>query len=265
MLPALLGAGDRHRTVSPELLLAVAVGAATRAGRLLLAASEQTHDVSTKTSATDPVTEADRASEELITAALRDARPDDAILGEEGADTAGTSGLRWVIDPLDGTVNYLYGIAAWAVSIACEDGDGTVIGVVHNPSKGETFTAIRGQGSWLNGRELRVRDPVALEEALLATGFGYGSEDRERQAAVVAKVLPRARDIRRIGSAALDLCNVAAGRVDGYYEDLTHRWDWAAGALVAVEAGAQLRAYGQGVAVAGPALMAELVEVLDLH
>ena len=250
--------------MNPEALLAVAVSAATRAGRLLLTGQADVSGVSTKTSATDPVTDADRAAEDLITTVLRASRPEDAIVGEEGAAEDGTTGLRWVVDPLDGTVNYLYGIAAWAVSIACDDADGTLCAVVHDPTAGETFTAIRGGGALLNGRSLAVRDPVPLDRALIATGFSYDPAHRRRQGQIVADLLPRARDIRRIGAASLDLCAVAAGRVDAYYEDTTSYWDWAAGALIAQEAGAALRRYGDGLAVAGPALLTELAEHLQL-
>lgn len=244
-------------------LLDVATRAAVAAGAELLRRAGNIRDVRSKSSATDPVSEADHASERLLTELLTSARPDDGLLGEEGARRTGSTGLRWVVDPLDGTVNYLYGLPAWSVSVACEDDTGAVVGVVHDPLAGETFRAARGRGAWLGEQRLEVRDPVPLERALIATGFAYLVESRARQAAVVAKLLPRVRDIRRAGSAALDLCSVAAGRVDGYYEDNTSRWDWAAGALIAAEAGALVSPYGVGVIAAGPALHSKLVAALE--
>ena len=249
-------------TVATPALLALATEAAIRAGRLLLAARRAPGDVAVKSSATDPVSEADRRAEELIVGLLRAARPDDGLLGEEGASRSGSSGLRWVVDPLDGTVNYLYGIPAWSVSIACEDDAGALVGVVHDPSHGETFSAVRGEGAHCNGEPIGVRDPVALDRALVATGFSYDAVARREQAAVVARLLPLARDIRRLGSAALDLCAVAAGRVDAYYEATTSRWDWSAGALIAAEAGATVVRYGDGVVAAGPALLPRLLAEL---
>jgi myo-inositol-1(or 4)-monophosphatase len=250
---------------SPDLpaLLEIATRAAEAAGRALAERAGDVHAVESKTSATDPVSEADRASEELLVDLLLSARPDDGLLGEEGADRRGTTGLRWVIDPLDGTVNYLYGIPAWCVSVACEDDDGALVGVVHDPGRGETFAAARGRGAQLGATALHVNDPVPLERALIATGFAYAAERRAIQGRTVAALLPRVRDVRRGGSAALAMCAVAAGRVDGYYEEATQRWDWAAGLLIATEAGAQSRWYGtDGLVVAGPALIDDLVELV---
>lgn len=244
-------------------LLALAVRAAHAAGRELLDRYGDATGVGTKSSSTDPVSDADRASEELLVATILEERRDDGILGEEGAVRPASSGLRWVLDPLDGTVNYLYRFPAWCVSVACEerDGDGwrALVGVVHDPVRGETFRAVRGGGATLGEAPLAVNDPVSLEQALVATGFGYDREHRRRQAGVVARLLPHVRDIRRPGSAALDLCSVAAGRVDAYYEDTPSRWDWAAGSLIASEAGAvvsTLHAPGgnPGVLAAGPGL-----------
>ena len=244
-------------------LLDLAVRIAVEAGAHLADRQGAAGAVTYKSSDTDPVSEADQAAERLITAALREVRPDDGILGEEGADRAGSTGLRWVVDPLDGTVNYLYGMPAWCVSIACEDDHGALVGVVHQPVAGLTFTARRGAGATCNGRALAVNDPVSLGRALIATGFSYDVEQRERQAGIVQGLLPQVRDIRRVGSAALDLCMVAAGMVDGYYEDTTKRWDWAAGALVAAEAGATVSVAGDGLVVAGPTLFPALAEALD--
>ena len=244
-------------------LLDLAVRVAVRAGDLLAGRQGAAGAVTYKSSDTDPVSEADKASERLITDALRKERPGDGLLGEEGADRSGSTGLRWVIDPLDGTVNYLYGMPAWCVSIACEDGDGAVVGVVHQPAAGLTFTARRGAGAAANGAALTVNDPVPLARALVATGFSYDVGQRARQAGVVQALLPQVRDIRRVGSAALDLCMVAAGMVDAYYEGTTARWDWAAGALVAAEAGATVRVAGDELVVAGPALFGPLAAALD--
>jgi myo-inositol-1(or 4)-monophosphatase len=247
----------------PVALLEVATRAALAAGEVLAARAGDLHAVESKTSATDPVSEADRASETLLVELLLSERPDDGLLGEEGADRRGSTGLRWVIDPLDGTVNYLYGIPAWCVSVACEDDRGSLVGVVHDPIRGETYAAGRGLGATLAGRSLEVNDPVPLERALIATGFAYAAQRRAAQGATVAALLPRVRDVRRAGSAALDLCAVAAGRVDGYYEEGTHRWDWAAGLLIAVEAGAGVRRYAaDGLVVAGPALLDALAEAV---
>ncbi len=198
----------------------------------------------TKSSPTDVVTELDRTSEALISRRLLAERPGDAILGEEGGET-GAGRVRWIVDPLDGTVNYLYGLPDWAVSIAAEV-DGTVVaGVVAVPAHGEVFTAVRGGGAWLRAgggapARLRCNTGVPLAQALVATGFGYQAARRAVQGAVVAAILPLVRDIRRGGSAAVDLCSVAAGRVDAYYERGVNYWDYAAGGLIATEAGAQL-------------------------
>ena len=244
-------------------LLDLAVRIAIQAGDLLADRQGAAGQVTYKSSATDPVSEADKAAERLITSALHDERPDDGLLGEEGADHTGSTGLRWVIDPLDGTVNYLYGMPAWCVSIACEDDQGAVVGVVHQPTAGLTFTARRGSGAACNGTPVAVNDPVPLARALVATGFSYDVGQRTRQAEVVRALLPQVRDIRRVGSAALDLCMVAAGMADAYYEDTTARWDWAAGALVAAEAGATVRITGDELVVAGPALFPPLAAALD--
>ena len=180
------------------------------AGLLLDGLDRERTSVSTKSSGTDMVTEIDRASEQLIVDALLAARPDDGILGEEGASRPGTSGIRWVIDPLDGTTNYLYRFPAWCVSVALEDDDGGLVGVVHNPVSGETFRASRGGGAELNGAPIRVRDTGDLGRALVATGFGYDPDVRRGQAEVLLRLLPHVRDVRRAGAAALDLCHVAA-------------------------------------------------------
>jgi myo-inositol-1(or 4)-monophosphatase len=197
--------------------------------------------VERKSSRTDMVSDADKDAETLIRDLLASERPDDGLLAEEGAHRDDASGRRWVVDPLDGTTNYLYRFPAWNVSVALEDGDGSLVGVVHDPLRGETFTAIRGAGSWLDERPLEVRAPSGLDTALVATGFGYSPERRAAQADLLTRVLPQVRDIRRAGAAALDLCWVAAGRVDAYYERGLNHWDWAAASLVVSEAGGELR------------------------
>ena len=245
-------------TAGTDELLDLAIRVALEAGAVLTDRWGNAGAVTYKTSDTDPVSEADQAAERSIISALSLQRPDDGLLGEEGADRQGTSGLRWVVDPLDGTVNYLYGMPAWSVSIACEDGDGALVGVVHQPTTGTIYTAVRGQGAFRGKDRLNVNEPVPLSRALVATGFAYDVENRTRQAETVARVLPLVRDIRRVGSAALDLCMVADGLVDGYFEAVTHRWDWSAGALIATEAGATVRQRDRGIVAAGPTLFPEL-------
>lgn len=211
------------------------------------------------------VSDADREAEATIEGVLLEARPDDGLLAEEGARSEASSGRRWVVDPLDGTTNYLYGIPAWSVSIALEDADGGAVGVVYDPVRGETFTALRGRGAELNGHPLRLAAADRLDTALIATGFGYDAGDRAVQAQVLTTVLPRVRDIRRAGAASLDLCSVAAGRVDAYYERGLSRWDWAAGSLIAAEAGASVRELAgepTGLVAGPPELIDELLELV---
>ncbi len=220
-------------------LLAVALEAAERTGAMLKDGRPADLGVAaTKTSPIDVVTEMDIAAEKLITGFLAERRPHDGLLGEEGASSEGTSGVRWVIDPIDGTVNYLYGLPSWAVSIAAELDGEAVVGVVAAPMRGETYRAVRGQGAYEGDRRLHCRPAPAFEQALLATGFGYVTSRRAAQAEVVRALLPEVRDIRRGGSAAIDLCDVACGRLDGYYERGLNPWDFAAGVLIAREAGA---------------------------
>ncbi|GAA1555136.1 inositol monophosphatase family protein [Kribbella sancticallisti] len=224
--------------------------------------------VETKSSASDPVSAADRASEKLITDGLVVARPGDGLLGEEGAAKPSSTGLTWVIDPLDGTVNYLYGRLDWCVSIAVEDESGALAGAVHQPRTGITWSAARGEGAQRDGvplgSPLREVEPAA---ALVSTGFSYLPERRAEQADHLSRVLPAVRDIRRGGSAALDLCSVADGTADAYYEHVIQPWDISAGALIAREAGAHViagpgTALPHGVLAAPPDLAAALVELL---
>ncbi|HEY6532592.1 MAG TPA: inositol monophosphatase family protein [Acidimicrobiales bacterium] len=233
-LPALTGEGR-----DPSELLDLAVALAAQAADLLVDGLQRARTtVDTKTTGTDMVTEMDRASERLLVDGILAVRPDDGVLGEEGTDHAGTSGVRWVLDPLDGTTNYLYGHAGFAVSIGVQVEGRSVAGVVHDPLHGDVFTATLGGGAHRNGRLIGVSEEDELGRALVATGFSYVPSRRRRQAAVLERVIPHVRDIRRMGAAAVDLCSVACGRVDAYYERGLHPWDHAAGALVAREAGA---------------------------
>jgi len=257
----------------PDELAALARDVAGEAGELLLSARNRPAVVQTKSSPTDVVTQMDRAAEELIRDRLLAARPGDAILGEEGGQT-GEGVVRWIVDPLDGTVNYLYGLPDWAVSIAAEVAGQVVAGAVCVPLRDSMFSATAGGGAWLqSGTEpgacrLTCNSGVALGVALVATGFSYESARRAAQGQVVAAVLPRVRDIRRAGAAAADLCSVAAGHVDAYYEQGMHYWDIAAGGLIAREAGATVAGLhgadaGEVMAIAaGPGLFAELHNLL---
>jgi myo-inositol-1(or 4)-monophosphatase len=257
-------------------LLALAVDAAEAAGRLLTTRDGRVQVAATKSSPTDVVTEMDRKAEELIRSRILAVRPGDAILGEEGGQT-GDAPVRWVIDPIDGTVNYLYGLHDWAVSIAAEVAGVIVAGAVNVPRRGEMFGATLGGGAWLesdadreSGRVgLRCGTGVPLAQALVATGFGYQAARRKVQGEIVASLLPRIRDIRRGGVAAVDLCSVAAGRVDGFYERGLNYWDYAAGGLIAAEAGAAVGGLHGAPAstsmtiAAGPELFGALAEALE--
>jgi myo-inositol-1(or 4)-monophosphatase len=257
-----------------EELLALAADVAAEAGRML--AGERPAGpagrpavADTKSSPTDVVTEMDRAAERLIAARLLARRPGDAILGEEGGES-GRGRVRWIVDPLDGTVNYLYGLPDWAVSIAAEVAGTVLAGVVAVPVRGEVFTAVRDGGAWLRaaGAEpvrLRCNAGVPLDRALVSTGFGYAAGRRQVQGEVVAAVLPRVRDIRRGGSCAVDLCSLAAGRVDAYYERGVNYWDWAAGGLIAAEAGARVAGLAGKQPNPGLVIAAEPVLFGQLH
>lgn len=257
-------------------LRALAESFATEAGCLVREGRPEHVEVAaTKSSEVDPVTAMDRASEELLRARIAAARPDDAILGEEGDAVPGTSGLTWVLDPIDGTVNYLYGVASYAVSVAVVAGPPdpahwTVLaGCVHSVVDGRTWTAARGQGATRDGRRVRVARPASLATSLVGTGFGYDVARRALQAQVLTRVLPRVRDVRRLGSAAIDLCLLAEGSLDLYYERGLNAWDMAAGGLVATEAGAVLTGLrggppGTTMTVAGAMpLVGELVQLLE--
>jgi myo-inositol-1(or 4)-monophosphatase len=260
---------DLARTIALE---AGALAARRRAEGVQVAA--------TKSSIVDVVTAADREVEEFVRARIAEARPDDVVLGEEaglGEDGggAGTSGLSWIVDPIDGTVNYLYGIPHYAVSIAVVEGDpdpatwSALAGAVYSPAAGELFHAATGGGAFLGDRPIAVNASPPLGQALVGTGFAYNSAARKRQGAIVAALLPQVRDIRRQGTASLDLCAVACGRLDAYFERTLNPWDHAAGAIIAREAGAIVKGRGDAapsrdfLLAAPPGLAAELEKVLD--
>jgi myo-inositol-1(or 4)-monophosphatase len=249
-------------------LMALASDLARDAGRVHAEGVRTALRLETKSSPTDLVSQVDREAERLIVERLSRLRPDDAVLGEEGALGHGTSGVRWVIDPLDGTTNYIYGYPAYAVSIAVEIDGQPQIGVVLDSSVGRMYRAISGFGAVCDGQPIHVREQPDLATALVATGFSYEAAQRARQGAVVAQVLGRVRDIRRGGTAALDLCHVAAGHVDAYWELDLSPWDYAAGAVIAREAGAEvefLRAahgHGPAVAAAHPSLLPAFLALL---
>ena len=261
---------------TPEALLKIAVRiareAAVTARRMR---AEAITDVQTKSTDTDVVTAADRAVERQVVDALAAERPGDSVLGEEygssAPDTTGPAGpgaVRWILDPIDGTVNYLYGLPQYAVSLAAEVDGVVVAGVVRNAATGDEWTATRGGGAWRGDRRLTGSARTTLDQSLLATGFGYDPARRAHQGAVLAGLITRVRDIRRFGSAALDLCMAAEGSVDAYFEKGLNPWDHAAGGLVAVEAG--LRVSGLDGAAPGldmlvaapPALFSDLHDVL---
>lgn len=234
-----------------------------------LATQAQRDGVRAKSTPTDLVSDADLAAEAAIRAVLKDRRPDDGILGEEGGASDGGE-LRWLVDPLDGTVNFLFGIPAFAVSVACEDRSGTLAGLVLDPVREEYFEATRTGPAMLDGRELGLGDHnTTLEFAMVATGFGYDSDMRARQAEALQRVLPRVRDIRRVGAAALDLVWTAAGRFDAYFERGLKAWDFAAGSLVAERAGLAVRRLSSqgsdpaGVITAPPGLIDELQALVE--
>ncbi|MFC4034988.1 inositol monophosphatase family protein [Streptomyces polygonati] len=254
----------------PTELLEIALEAARRAGALLRDGRPADLGVAaTKSSPIDVVTEMDIAAEKLITSYIGGQRPGDGFLGEEGASSEGTSGVRWVIDPLDGTVNYLYGLPGWAVSIAAEYEGRVLAGVVEAPMRRETYQAVLGGGAFVNGTPARCRPAAEFSHALIGTGFGYLAERRVAQAEVVRALVPRVRDIRRAGAAAIDLADVGCGRLDGYFERGLHPWDMAAGALFAREAGALTGgrpgepASGELTIAAPPGLFEPLQELLE--
>jgi len=224
---------------TPLELLQLVERIATSAADLLMDRPEQFH-VGEKSGALDFATQMDHESERFIVDSILAARPDDGILGEEGAERLGSSGYTWVIDPIDGTVNYLYDLPVWCVSIAVKDASGVLAGVVVAPTIKKSWSAIRGAGAWCNGAPIRCNEPITLDRALVGTGFAYNLERRKPQAEFVANLIPKIRDIRRMGACAVDICFVASGLLDAHYESGVHEWDIAAAALIAREAGARV-------------------------
>lgn len=262
-------------TSDPQHLREVAVHVATTAAALVARRRAEAlggSSVRTKSSNTDPVTLADTESEQLIRRELAALRPGDRVLGEEqGGGDGGITGLRWVVDPIDGTVNFLYGLPFYAVSIAVQHEGHTVAGAVVEVVSGRVFSAARGGGATLDDEPLHCNSANRASMALVATGFGYRPERRRTQGTVLAALLPAVRDVRRVGSASLDLCAVAAGWVDAYYEHGLSPWDWAAGSLIAAEAGAEVQlpaaqasgSDGKLVFAAAPGVAAELQELIE--
>jgi myo-inositol-1(or 4)-monophosphatase len=256
-------------TANPHELLALAASLAREAGVMVRAGRARgIVETDTKSSSTDMVTEFDRASERLIVGRILDARPNDGLIGEEGASTPGTSGVTWLIDPIDGTTNFLYGLPGYAVSIAAASAEGTLAGAVYIPATDELFTATRNGGAFLDGTPIHCSTTTSLAHALVGTGFSYLAERRVAQGRRIAGILPQVRDIRRLGAAAPDLCYVAAGRLDAYFEQNLGPWDLAAGALIATEAGCRLGGYDGSpvtpaeVLAANPALFPAMVQLL---
>ncbi len=259
----------------PLELMRIADGLAREAGELIRSRPDRVDVAATKSSATDVVTAMDLAVESLLRRRLGELRPEDGFLGEEHGIEAGTSGLTWVVDPVDGTVNFLYGLPVYAVSIGVVTGEPdpegwTVLaGAVQDAVSATTWTAALGSGAWRDGRALPQIVDRGLDDALVGTGFGYRTQRRRRQGEVVAALLPRVRDIRRIGAASVDLCLVGGGALDGYFERGLKPWDMAAGSLVVTEAGGVMaglrgRAPGESMVVSGPpTLVAELVAALE--
>jgi myo-inositol-1(or 4)-monophosphatase len=243
--------------------------AAHAAGNLVRDAQTHSLDTSTKSSPTDFVTEMDRASERLILEIILAARPRDGLIGEEGTSKASRSGVSWLVDPIDGTTNYLRNLPNYTISIAAVTENGTLVGVVYDPTLDETFTAMRGHGATLNGTPITCSTGT-LNEAIIGTGFSYSSDQRAQQAELLRVVLPAVGDIRRPGSAAVSLCWVACGRLDAFYETGLQPWDFAAGALVAMEAGADVLGIGpepahENLVIAStPTLTADLCEMLSI-
>ncbi len=242
-------------------LVEMAMMAASGASDILLDLFEApAQGVTSKSTPTDLVSDADRRAEKFLLDFFRHERPHDGILAEEGGGREARSGITWVIDPLDGTINFLFGIPVWCVSIGAEDEHGGLVGVVYDPNREEMFAAARGEGATLNGEPIQVSEREALDDALVGTGFSYDAEARAEQAALLNRVLPKVRDVRRAGSAALDLATVACGRFDGFYEAPMEPWDRAAGVVIVQEAGGVVselpapKGLSPGVVAAGPRL-----------
>jgi len=261
--------GQAEQTPTAASLATLAVHLATGAAAHVLTARGSDLEVDSKSTATDLVTASDRASERWLVEQILAARPEDGVVGEEGASRSGTSGVHWILDPIDGTVNFVLGLPNYAVSVAAAVHGVVVAGAVCNVESGEVFHAVAGGGAFLGDRRLQGPRAIPLSRAVIGTGFGYDAARRERQIKVVAQLLPRIADIRRLGAASLDLCAVAAGRLDGYFEAGLNEWDYAAGALIAREAGCELTglhgraADGQLTAVAGTSFASEFFALLE--
>jgi myo-inositol-1(or 4)-monophosphatase len=251
-----------------EDLLELAKKVGTEAAALLMD-RPPAFEIEEKSTAIDIATQMDKKAETFIVQSLLAARPDDGIIGEEGAAVESKSGITWVIDPLDGTVNYFYGLPGWNVSIAAKDADGSVVGVVVAPTINSTWWASRGGGAFFNGSKIKTNEPVEFNRAFIGTGFQYDVAHRGRQIENVGRMLPLIRDIRRSGAAAVDICSVAMGALDASFEAGLKEWDWAAASLVATEAGARFGLYGKApymtTLAAGPTLFGEIEKFLGLH
>lgn len=253
----------------PRDLQGLARKAAHEAGRLVSKAPIHSLAMTTKSSPTDLVSEMDHASEKLIFEIILSARPHDGLIGEEGTSKPSQSGISWVVDPIDGTANYLRGLPNYSISIAAANEKEAIVGVVHDPTMNETFTAISGHGASLNDEPIAC-SKASLEEAIIGTGFSYSSAQRARQADVLRGLLPSVGDIRRPGSAAISFCWVACGRLDAFFETGLKPWDWAAGALIAVEAGADIfgaemdRSHGELIVASSPSIAAGLCRILGV-
>ena len=250
-------------TSSAELL-EIAIQIANSAGKLLLDRPTN-FQMQEKSSALDFATQKDHESEALIVSSIKTLRPGDGIIGEEGSNLKSTTGYTWIIDPIDGTVNYLYGLPGWCISIAVQDEFGTIVGVVHAPSINQTWSARRGEGAFCNGKEIRCNEPVQLNLALVGTGFAYDISARTSQGEFFNTLISKIRDIRRMGACAVDICQVASGSLDAHFEAGVNLWDFAAASLIATESGAKFLAVSgvpdgekHFVLVAGPSLYEEL-------
>lgn len=245
-------------------LLELAEKIASEAGELLMNRPPK-FDLDEKSGVFDFATQMDHESEKLIVSRILSSRPEDGLLGEEGANKESSSGITWVIDPIDGTVNYLYDIPGWCISIAAKDTNGPLVGVVYSPATNSLWKAARGLGAFLNNSPIRCNEPIALNRALVGSGFAYDLERRKDQAKLISNLLPEIRDLRRLGACAVDICHVATGSLDAYFEAGVNEWDYAAAGLIATEAGAKISVQSgiwngekHLVIAAGPSLHAAL-------
>jgi myo-inositol-1(or 4)-monophosphatase len=248
---------------SSQELLGIALDIAKQSGKFLVQ-RPLVFEVTSKSVAIDIATQMDHDSEKLIVESILAARPGDGIIGEEGSSRTSSTGITWVIDPIDGTVNYLYGLPGWSISIAAKDESGVLVGVVNSPTIRSTWTATRDGGAYFNSLPIRCNDGISLDRALIGTGFAYDVKERVAQGKVLASLLPKIRDLRRMGSAAVDICYVAMGAFDGYFELGLKEWDLAAASLIATESGALVSTDSLGITCcAGPGLYPALIEALE--